>query len=86
MTESNKILGTAEAWESGALGMNPETAVRMSEEDARMLDAALGLEEITFRLSTDTLAALQANAEKQGVGLKPFIRMVLNEFVNNAPD
>ena len=81
MPESQKILGTSEAWESGALGMNPNTAQRMSDAEQAQVDAALGIKLVSLRLPETLVSDLTDLANSRGVGFAPLIRTILHEYL-----
>ena len=55
MSKKSSIEGTAEAWESGALGRSDAHARRTSADVAQQIDDALGLQAISIRLPKATI-------------------------------
>ena len=82
MTDSKKIVGTAEAWESGELGMDINTVQQISAEEQAHVDAALGIELVSIRLPMTLVSELTEAAKDSGIGLRPLIRCILQEYIN----
>lgn len=84
MTE--KIIGTAEAWDEGQLGKDPAFAMALSPEetaaDEAAIDAAFGLKPISIRMEVEVLDSLKAIAKYRGLGYQPLIRQVLQRWVD----
>jgi len=80
MTKGKKILGTDEAWESGALGEDANHAKRAPEGTSAQVDDALGLQMISIRLQKDLIEELKVIARFRGVGYQPLMRDALNRF------
>ena len=81
MAKTKKILGTDEAWERGALGQSAEHAKRVSDDMAKEIDEALGLQMISIRLSKSTIDTYKTLAKMHGVGYQPMMRDVLERWV-----
>ncbi|WP_206060512.1 hypothetical protein [Nitrincola alkalilacustris] len=77
----DRIMGTTEAWETGRLGQDEQYA-QVADIDTSELDAALGLQPITLRMSQDLIADLEDLAVLHGLkGSQPLIRRVLSDYV-----
>lgn len=74
MTKKASIEGTAEAWETGALGRSDAHARKTSKEVAQQIDDALGLQAISIRLPKSTIEAYKNLAKLHGVGYQPLMR------------
>lgn len=74
MTKKTSIKGTAEAWETGALGRSDAHARKASQDVANQIDEALGLQAISIRLPKTTIEAYKNLAEIHGVGYQPLMR------------
>lgn len=74
MTKKASIEGTAEAWETGALGRSDAHARKTSQEIAQQIDDALGLQAISIRLPKSTIEAYKNLAKLHGVGYQPLMR------------
>lgn len=74
MTKKTGIKGTAEAWETGALGRSDAHARVTSRETVNAIDEALGLQAISIRLPKTTIDAYKNLAEIHGVGYQPLMR------------
>lgn len=74
MTKKTSIKGTAEAWETGALGRADAHARKTSTETVNAIDEALGLQAISIRLPKATIDAYKNLAEIHGVGYQPLMR------------
>jgi hypothetical protein len=74
MSKKSSIAGTAEAWESGALGKS-DAHVRVASADIeRQVDEALGLQAISIRLPKATIEVYKNLAKMHGVGYQPLMR------------
>lgn len=74
MTKQLSIKGTAEAWETGALGRSDAHARKVSVDMESQIDEALGLQAISIRLPKATIEAYKNLAEIHGVGYQPLMR------------
>ena len=74
MSKKSSIAGTAEAWETGALGRSDAHARRTSAEVADQIDDALGLQAISIRLPKATIETYKNLAQMHGVGYQPLMR------------
>lgn len=79
MTTAKK-LGTVEAWESGQLGENADSAKRASAEHSKAINDALGLQMISIRLPKSVIEDFKAIAQIEGVGYQPLMRTALVRF------
>jgi hypothetical protein len=79
---SNKIPGTVENWENGALGLTPEHARRVAGEETAAIEKATGqnMQLISMRLSQELLAVLKEIAKYRGIGYQPMIRDLLGRW------
>ena len=80
MTTKANIAGTAEAWESGALGQSDEHVRKASAETAKKIDEALGLQAISIRLPKAVIDTYKMLAGMHGVGYQPLMRDALCRF------
>lgn len=81
MMKHDKIKGTDEAWESGALGTD-ETHVRAAPAELEAsIDASLGLQAISIRLPKQLIEAYKLISAHHGVGYQPLMRDILQRFV-----
>lgn len=83
MDNTPKIEGTAEAWESGALGRDPAHAKRAPRELEQQVDDALGLQAISIRLSKELIEDFKFIAKMHGVGYQPLMRDALKRFAES---
>ncbi len=74
MSKKSSISGTAQAWESGALGRSDQHAKKAPAEMERQIDEALGLQAISIRLPKATIDTYKQLAEMHGVGYQPLMR------------
>jgi hypothetical protein len=79
-----KIKGTTEAWESGALGTNPETVRIAGQEHEDALDAALGMKAISIRMPISMVDAYKLIARHHGVGYQPLMRDILSRWIKEG--
>jgi predicted DNA binding CopG/RHH family protein len=76
-----KIAGTAEAWETGALGEESQFA-KVSEQDNAILDDALALKLISIRMQESLIEDLKDISRIHGLrGYQTLIKQVLKRFV-----
>lgn len=83
MTRTAKIEGTAEAWESGALGRDAEFARVASLDVQKAVDDALGLQAISIRLDKELIESFKTIAKIHGMGYQPLMREVLKRFAES---
>ena len=81
MGKTEKLVGSAAAWESGELGRDIGHAHRASSETEKAIDDALGMQAISIRLPKRLIDDLKAIAKIRGVGYQPLIRDNLERFV-----
>lgn len=82
MSNTQTIKGTAEAWESGKLGVSAEHTRRVSSAVAQQIDDVLGLQAISIRLPKTTIQAYKDVAEIHGVGYQPLMREAICRWVD----
>jgi predicted DNA binding CopG/RHH family protein len=80
MNDAEKIEGTAEAWESGALGRDAAHAKRAPKELEQQVDDALGMQAISIRLHKELIEDFKFIAKIHGVGYQPLMRDALKRF------
>jgi hypothetical protein len=80
--KKGKIVGTAEAWESGALGRDADHAVAAPVETAQQIDDALGLQMISIRLPKELIEEFKMVALYHNVGYQPLMRDALKRFAS----
>jgi hypothetical protein len=80
MSNKASIAGTAEAWESGALGKSAEFVRKASAETVNKIDEALGLQAISIRLPKAVIETYKMLAGMYGVGYQPLMRDALCRF------
>lgn len=78
--KKGKIVGTAEAWENGALGRDADHAVAAPVETAQQIDDALGLQMISIRLPKELIEEFKMVASYHNVGYQPLMRDALKRF------
>lgn len=78
------IMDTEEAWETGALGRDPEFAVPapMTPEEEAALNECLGLKAISIRLEKDLIEDFKMIAKLNGMGYQPLMRQALKRFAD----
>lgn len=79
MTKAKKP-GTAEAWDSGELGENAESARAASADTTQAINDALGLQMISIRLPKSVIEDFKVIAQIEGVGYQPLMRTALVRF------
>jgi hypothetical protein len=80
----DEYLHDVELWETRQLGADPKYARRISPEQEKELDDALGLELISVRLNKELVAQIKALAKKSGIGHQPYIRQLLTRHVSDS--
>ena len=78
-----RIEGSAENWENGKLGLNPECAQPVSKEVEQGLDKDLDIVLVELRLPTMLHAMLKAQAKAEGKGFNFFLRETLEARLRN---
>lgn len=79
---TEKIYGSEEAWDTGALGLDENYAAVDPDHDATeaLVDKALGLKPISIRLETSLIDDFKMLAEIEGIGYQTLMRTVLRRF------
>lgn len=72
--------GTAEAWDSGELGENADSAKVASAETTQAINDALGLQMISIRLPKSVIEDFKVIAQIEGIGYQPLMRTALVRF------
>lgn len=75
----DKIQGTAENFETGALGEDPRF-LKKSELSSAEVDAALDLKQISIRLQTGLIEDFKLIGKYHGIGYQTLMRQVLKRF------
>lgn len=81
MSKGKKIEGTAEAWETGALGSDEQYA-KLSDLNIDSVVESTGLKTISLRMQPDLLEELKLIAGLNCIGYQPLIKQVLRRFVD----
>jgi len=81
--KKGKIEGTAEAWESGALGRESAHAKQASKALMQQIDDALELQMISIRLPKELIEEFKMIAAYHGVGYQPLMRDALKRFASS---
>lgn len=82
MSEKDKILGTAEAWESEALGANEKTVRKADKSINDKIDDDLGLQMISIRLDKKLIDSFKLLGTFHGIGYQPLMRDALKRFAD----
>lgn len=86
MTQTNKILGTDEAWDTALLGESEEHTQALDAEAQKTedvaLDEALGLRMISIRLEQSLIEDFKQIAALNGMGYQPLMRQALKRFAD----
>jgi hypothetical protein len=82
MNKAQKIEGTSENWENGALGSDEKYARLATDLDANAMDEALGLQMISIRLQKGLIDDLKLIAQIHGLGYQPLIKQALRRFAD----
>lgn len=80
--KKTKIAGSAEAWESGALGRDVAHAVKAPDGTVEQVDDALGLQMISIRLPKELIEEFKMVATFHNVGYQPLMRDALKRFAS----
>jgi hypothetical protein len=80
MTETNKITGTDEDWESRRLGADENHVCRVDDELRDKVNNATGMRPISIRLDNALIEAFKIIADFHGVGYQPLMRDALKRF------
>lgn len=84
MTTDKTIEDTAEAWEDGTLGTDPNfvSVIEHSEAELSALNTALNLTPVILLLEDEVVKLFEEEANKRGLGYKTLMRVALKQFVN----
>lgn len=78
--KTEKVVSSAEAWESGELGRSVEHAVLAPPGTAQQIDDALGMQMISIRLPKDLIDEFKMIAQVHNLGYQPLMRDALKRF------
>lgn len=70
----------AELWETRQLGASAKHVKVVSDEEEKAIDAGLGLQLISIRLTKILIEQLKGLAKLEGLGYQPFVRQVLTKY------
>lgn len=79
MTKAKKQ-GSAEAWETGVLGENADSAKVASAQTTQAINDALGMQMISIRLPKSVIEDFKVIAQIEGIGYQPLMRTALMRF------
>lgn len=84
MVNTDRIKGTSEAWDSGALGQDERYVVQedLSEDEEALIDAAMAMQPISIRLPKSLIEDFKLIAELNGLGYQPLMRQTLARFAD----
>lgn len=83
MTTNGKIEGSAENWESGALGLDPAHTKPAPKDLERKIDEDQGLQAISIRLKKELIEDFKFIAKHHGMGYQPLMRQALKLFAES---
>ena len=87
MTSKDKIRGTDDAWETGALGADEQFAAPLSAQDVAadqgLINEALGLQLISIRLEKSLIDDFRALATLRSLGYQTLMRQALKAYADN---
>lgn len=66
-------------WESRELGCDERYVAVVSAGEAEAIDKALGLSEISFKISNELKENLKTQAESEGLNINAFMRAALEK-------
>lgn len=66
-------------WKSRELGCDERYVAVASAGEAEAIDKALGLSEVSFRISNDLKEKLKAQAKTEGLNINAFMRAALEK-------
>lgn len=81
MKKIEKVAGTGEAWETGALGRKEQFAKRTALNEEAEIEAALGMQLISIRFPKRLIEDLKFIAKANDVSYQPLVRDVMERFV-----
>lgn len=82
MSNDKKIENTAENWENGLLGLDPDHVGVADDINQKSIDSAFDLQPISIRLEKALIDDFKAFSRVYGVGYQPLIRQVLKRFAD----
>lgn len=77
---NTKKPGTSEAWESGELGENLDSARVVSVEVTKEIQEAAGMQLISIRLPKSVIEDFKVIGQIEGIGYQPLMREALMRF------
>ena len=81
-----KIENSAEAWESGELGIDLKHAMVVDKKMSDRIDEALGLQMISIRLDNELIESYKLLGTKYNMGYRPLMREALKHFIQSQTD
>jgi hypothetical protein len=81
-----KIENSAEAWESGELGIDLKHAIVVDKKMSDRIDEALGLQMIYIRLDKELIESYKLLSTKYKVGGQSLMREALKRFIQSQTD
>lgn len=78
-----KIVGTAEAWDSGVLGADEAHAKKAPSALSQQIDEALAMQMISIRLDQSLIDSFKLLGKVHGVGYQPLMRDALKRFADS---
>jgi predicted DNA binding CopG/RHH family protein len=81
MVDLKKYEKDVDKWENRSLGASIKHAARVSDEQTKALDNALGLHLLSFRIQKSLITKLKNIAKEEGIGYQPLMRQVLTRYV-----
>jgi predicted DNA binding CopG/RHH family protein len=70
-----------ELWDSRQLGASAKNAKRVSDEEDKAIDDALGLQLLSFRIQRSVIEQLKELSKLEGIGYQPLMRQILTKYV-----
>jgi hypothetical protein len=83
MKIKEKIIGSAEMWETGVLGKAATHAVQAPPALNQQVDDALGLQMISIRLPKELIEEFKVIAQYHNLGYQPLMRDALKRFAES---
>jgi hypothetical protein len=83
MSKIARVVASSDDWDTGKLGRDETSVVRVDAEMEASLESALNLQMISVRLQKSLIDDLKFIATAHGVGYQPLMRDVLTRFAKH---
>lgn len=82
-TDTSPEVETLDPWESGELGRDSKHVIEATKTESDAVDAALGMQMVSIRLSKALIRDLKMIAGYREIGYQPLVRDILCRFARS---